>query len=305
MSYWLVIDRSGRGDFSADNLEYILPDRMSEGKIVYRNVLWDTDGSGKDNFGFARAKSLFAVVRTLQNPSCTDETAGKIRIEVIAGDPAYNFTLKDKKAMIAREWRQKTDSIRQEDLVGGEYTLTLRDDANETLTRNFTLTVPDALYITLGPDQPLSLTEPIILDVSSQVPDSVKVTYRWENSFGFSSNDRSIKVTEHGVYRVFVTKEADGCVFTDDVAITGADKQTVAVYPTILQSNDNYNVSVSMAEPGAVTVKVYNAKGILMEEMTGADNSEYQFITRLRDSGIFLVVIRTPKGMETHKIIVH
>lgn len=305
MSYWLVIDRSGRGNFSADNLEYILPDRMSEGKIVYRNVLWDTDGSGKDNFGFARAKSLFAVVRTLQNPSCTDETAGKIRIEVIAGDPAYNFTLKDKKAMIAREWRQKTDSIRQEDLVGGEYTLTLRDHANETLTRNFSLTVPDALYITLGPDQPLSLTEPIVLDVSGQVPDSVKVTYRWENSFGFSSTDRSIKVTEHGVYRVFVTKEEDGCVFTDDVAITGADKQTVAVYPTILQSYDNYNVSVSMAEPGAVTVKVYNAKGILMEEMTGTDNSEYQFITRLRDSGIFLVVIRTPKGMETHKIIVH
>lgn len=305
MSYWLVIDRSGQGNFSADNLEYILPDRISEGKIIYKDVLWDTDGSGKDHFGFARAKNLFAVVRTLKNPSCTDETAGKIRIEVIAGEPAYNFTLKDKDATIEREWRQKTDSIQQKDLVGGEYTLTLRDGSRETLTRYFTLTVPDALDITLGPDRALSQTEPIVLDVSEQVPDSVKVSYRWENSFGFSSSERSIKATEPGVYRVFVTKESDGCVFTDDVAITGADKQTIAVYPTILQSNDNYNVSVSMAAPGSVIVKVYNAKGILMEEMSGTGNSEYQFITRLRDSGIFLVVVQTPSGMETHKIVVH
>lgn len=304
MGYWLVIDRSGRGNFSADNLEYILPDRVSKGEVVYKNVLWDTDGNGKDNFGFARAKNLFAVARTLKHPSCTDETAGRIRIEVIAGEPAYNFTLKDKEARIAREWRQKTDSIQQKDRVGGEYTLTLRDGSRETLTRYFTLTVPDALDITLGPDRALSQTEPIVLDVSDQVPDSVKVSYRWENSFGFSSIERSIKAAEPGVYRVFVTKESDGCVFSDDVAITGADKQAIAVYPTLLQSNDSYNVSVSMIEPGSVIVKVYNAKGILMEEMSGEGNSEYQFITRLRDSGIYLVVIQTPKGTETHKVIV-
>ena len=49
MSYWLVIDRSGQGNFSADNLEYILPATTADGKIVYKNVLWDVDGSGQDN----------------------------------------------------------------------------------------------------------------------------------------------------------------------------------------------------------------------------------------------------------------
>lgn len=306
MSYWLVIDRSGRGDFSADNLEYILPGRTSKGKIIYKNVMWDTDGSGKDNFGFARAKDLFAVVRTLKYPSCLDETAGRIRIEVIAGDPAFNFTLTEANKKISpREWRQKVDSVEQRDLVGGEYTLTLKDGSRESLTRTFNLTVPDALYFSLGPDRPLSSMEPIILDVSAQIPDSVKVSYRWENSFGFRSSGRSITATEHGVYRVFVTKEKDGCVFTDDVAITGAETQTVAVYPTVLASNENYNISISMEEPAGVLVKVYNAKGIIVDEMNGTDNSEYQFITRLRDSGVFLVVIQTPQGMETHKVIVY
>ncbi|HEU5145575.1 MAG TPA: T9SS type A sorting domain-containing protein, partial [Chryseosolibacter sp.] len=103
----------------------------------------------------------------------------------------------------------------------------------------------------------------------------------------------------------FATKEKDGCVFTDDVAITGAKTQTVAVYPTVLASNENYNISISMEEPAGVLVKVYNAKGIIVDEMNGTDNSEYQFITRLRDSGVFLVVIQTPQGMETHKVIVY
>jgi hypothetical protein len=306
MRYWLVIDRSGRGNFSADNLEYIVPDRTSNGKVIYRNIMWDTDGSGKDNFGFVRAKNLFAVVRTLADPSCTDETAGRIRIEVIAGEPAFNFSLTEAGGKISqREWRQKIDSVQQRDLVGGEYTLTLKDGSRESLTRNFKLTVPDALYFSLGPDRPLSSTEPIVLDVSSQIPDSVKVSYRWENSFGFSSTETAIKVTEHGVYRVFVTRKKDGCVFTDDLAITGAEAQKIAVYPTILASNADYNISISMENPAAVAVKVYNATGILIDQMQGADIAEYQFITRIRDAGVFLVVIQTPQGMETRKIIVH
>lgn len=287
MSYWLVIDRSGQGNFSADNLEYILPATTADGKIVYKNVLWDVDGSGQDNFGFARAKNLFAVVRTLTNPSCTDETAGKVRIEVISGKPAFSFVFKDKDGKVTREWRQKTESVEQKDLVGGEYTLTLEDGTNETLTRQFKLTVPDALYITLGPDRPLSVSDPIVLDVSAQVADSVKVSYRWENSFGFNSTEKSIKATEPGVYRVFVTKEKDGCVFTDDVAITGAEEQNIAVYPTLLSSNENYNVSISLEKPASVIVRVFNATGLIIDEMQGADNSEYQFITRIKDSGVF------------------
>jgi len=244
-------------------------------------------------------------VRTLDFPSCTDEDAGKIRIEVVAGDPAFQFSLREKSGAVSREWRQKIDSVIQDKLVGGTYTLELRDDSKELLSRVFTLPVPDALYIDLGEDRPFSAVDPIILDVSDQVPDSVKVSYRWENSFGFNSTDRTVRVTEPGVWRVFVTKEKDGCVFTDDVAITGAEEQQVAVYPTMLRSNENYNISVSMEEVASVWVRVYNAQGFMIDEMQGKDNSEYQFITRIKDAGVFLVVVQTPKGTETHKVIVH
>jgi hypothetical protein len=133
----------------------------------------------------------------------------------------------------------------------------------------------------------------------------VQVSYRWENSFGFSSTDKKITAAESGVYRVFVTKASDGCVFTDQVTINGAEAQRVAVYPTILQKGDPYNVSVSLAKPGSVAVKVFNSRGLLVENMEGRDRLEYQFTTTLKDSGLYVVVIQTPQGMESYKIIVY
>lgn len=47
----LVIDRSGNGQFSADNCTYITPDNISsEGVASFSKVIWDADASGKDAF---------------------------------------------------------------------------------------------------------------------------------------------------------------------------------------------------------------------------------------------------------------
>lgn len=304
LGYWLVIDRSGQGNFSVDNLEYILPDAIADGKVIYKNVMWDKDGSGKDNFGFAKATQLFAVVRRVSDPSCTNETAGKIRIEVVAGQVPFQYSLTNPEAKIARDWKTAERSTDQKELVKGNYKLALSDGGDEALIRNFTLVMPDGLDINLGPDQVYSETSNIVLDVSAQVPATVPVTYRWENNFGYTSTDRKITVEESGIYRVFVTKDVDGCVFTDDVTISGAEAQRVAVYPNIISSNENYNVSVSLNKPGSVVVKVFNARGMQVQEMANAGRSEFQFITSLKDTGMYVVVIQTPQGVETRKVIV-
>ena len=305
LGYWLVIDRSGTGNFSIDNLEFIEADGVVNGRITYKNLIWDKDGSGKDNFGFAREKKLLTAVRRLNDPSCTNEKAGKVKIEVIAGKAPFHYTLTSKDGKISREWRQSATSIVQDELTKGEYTLTVKDGNKETLTRVFTLTMPDAISINLGPDQQFSAENPIVLDVTSQVPATIPVTYHWENSFGFSSDASKITVTETGVYRVFVTKESDGCVFTDDIAITGAEEQRIAVYPTVVNIGDDFHIGISLNEPGEAGVKVYNSRGFQVQEMKGLNNSEYQFITSMKDAGVYLVVIQTRKGIETRKVVVH
>jgi hypothetical protein len=305
LGYWLVIDRSGQGNYSVDNLEYILPDKISNGKVIYKNVMWDKDGSGKDNFGFAQAKELFVVVRKVSDPSCTNETAGKVTIEVVAGKAPFQYSLTNPEAEISREWKQSVKSINQGELVVGKYTLAVSDADNDKLVRNFSLAMPDALYITLGPDQKLNSGKDITLDVSSQVPDSIEVAYRWENNFGFSSTEKKIIAAESGIYRVFVTKQKDGCVFTDDMIVSGAESQRIAVYPNVVRSNESYNVSVSLDDPGKVLVTIFNSRGSQIQEMNNSGQSEFQFTTSLKDTGMYLVMIQTPKGVETRKVVVY
>jgi hypothetical protein len=304
LGYWLVIDRSGRGDFSVDNLEYILPDRVtSDGKAIYK-ITWDTDHSGKDSFGFARARNLFAVVRTLTNPSCTNETAGHIRIEMVAGQAPYQYKLTNR-SKLSREWSAREKTAEQKELVQSEYALSIKDNSGEALARNFALKMPDALTIDLGADQKLTLGSEIVMDVKPQVPDSVAVKYLWENNFGFSSATGKVSITESGIYKVTVTKQSDGCAFSDEVAISGAEEQKFAVYPTVINKGEVFNVSISLPEVGSVGVEVFDLKGMAHQTMNGEGSSEYQFKIALSTSGMYVVVLRTPRGTWSRKVIMN
>jgi hypothetical protein len=303
LGYWLVIDRSGQGNFSIDNLEYISADRTTNGKAVYK-IQWDTDRSGKDSFGFARARNLFAVVRKLNDPSCTNETAGRVRIEMIAGNAPYTYALTGKDNTIDREGKIADKAVEQKDLLKGEYTFVLKDDDSDVLTRNFNLAMPDALDIRLGEDQRLASGSEIVLDVKPHVPDSIPVRYQWENNFGFTSTASKVTITESGIYRVTVTKEKDGCAFSDEVVISGSDEQKLAVYPTVISNGDTYNISISLPEPGSVGVQVFDLKGTPYPTMSGENNSEYHFKATLNNSGMYMVVIQTPNGTESRKVIV-
>jgi hypothetical protein len=52
-AFYLVMDRSGTGNFDLKDCSYLLPDSISpDGIASFSNVIWDTDGSGKDIFTF-------------------------------------------------------------------------------------------------------------------------------------------------------------------------------------------------------------------------------------------------------------
>ena len=192
-----------------------------------------------------------------------------------------------------------------DDLHEGEFNLMMKDDANEVLARTVTLAMPDALHIDLGPDQHLQNNTPITLDITAQIPDSIQVTYDWENSFGFSSSDSVVSLNESGIYTLTVTKRVDGCKFKDQIVISGSDKQRVAVFPTLFSTTDKYNVSVSLPEPGPVVIRIFNLQGVMMKTLEGTGNAEYQFVTKGDEPGVFAVVVQTINGIETRKIIVH
>jgi hypothetical protein len=59
-NFYLIIDRSGSGDFAKGNCEYFIPDNISaDGIACFSNLYWDTDASGKDLFAFG-IKPMFS-----------------------------------------------------------------------------------------------------------------------------------------------------------------------------------------------------------------------------------------------------
>ncbi len=62
-NFYLVIDRSGSGDFVPENCTYIMPDNISpEGIASFSGVLWNTNGSGKEAFSFGLKTRLSADI---------------------------------------------------------------------------------------------------------------------------------------------------------------------------------------------------------------------------------------------------
>jgi hypothetical protein len=303
--YWLIIDRSGQGNFSADNVEYVIADNVTNGTATYKNIQWDKDGSGKDAFGFARAKNFFAVVKKIGNPTCIDQKGGHVAVTIVAGHAPYSYTLKGINNKIERNWTGSEKQNEEKYLTGGDYTVTINDNQRNQSTRVFTLVAPTTLTVDIGPDKKLVQGLPIALDASKTIPDTTAVTYKWESSFGFGSTQSKVSITESGIYQVTVTRQRDGCAFTDEVTISGSESDRLAVFPVPVQSGDPFKMSVSLQDAGTVDVKIINSSGGLVREMQGSNGSEYEFTSSISDAGLYLVVITTPKSKETYKIIVN
>jgi hypothetical protein len=302
--YWLIIDRSGQGNFAADNVEYVKTTTVNNGIATY-SVNWDTDGSGKDAFGFARAKDFFAVVKTLGNPTCIDQQGGHVLVEMVAGHAPFSYTLKGATNKISRTWQGSDSQNEEKQLTGDTYTATIKDSQQNQAVRTFTLTLPTKLKVDLGPDQSIANTPVIILDAGKDIPDSVAVSYQWESSFGFSSTSRQVSVSDAAIYTVTVTRQRDGCPFKSEITINGAETDRMAVFPVPVKSGDTFKMSISLQEAGAVDVTIVNSNGGVVKEMQGSNGTEYEFISALSDPGMYLVVITTPKGIETHKVIIN
>lgn len=304
LGYWLVIDRSGAGNFSTDALEYIQPGKVLGDSIVtFSNVRWDTDGSGSDRFGLARAGRTLPLLTQLANPSCASPAGGRVGVEIAGARGTYEYQLTSAKTGFSRRWKG-TGTAEQTGLPAGSYTLKVTGEDKSTVQRHFTLAAPNALTVDLGQDQQLAAGKEIVLDAGTRVPAAAPVTYTWENNYGFSSKAPKVNITQSGIYTVTVTN-AEGCSCTDQIIIGGQVARQFDVTPNLVKSGSTYRVNVTLEEASTTRVKVYDTKGVLHGQMQGDDRADYQFTGTGPQPGAYTVVLETPKGIETRKLVIY
>jgi hypothetical protein len=99
------------------------------------------------------------------------------------------------------------------------------------------------------------------------------------------------------------TKE--GCTFSDQIIISGTVAGRFSVQPSLVSAHGRFTVNVSLKQPWDVQVKVYDLKGKRYGQMQGEGQQEYHFTASAGEPGLYLIVLQTPAGMETRKLLVH
>lgn len=303
LGYWMVVDRSGAGDFSVNNLEYLKPDSITRNKIaIFKNLKWDKDGSGADMFSFARIEDFLVAVQTLTDPTCADRTAGTVLVNMISGKGPYHFNLAHSSSDIVREWRGN-GAAEQKNLTQGRYMLTVTAVNGRVQERPFTLHLADGPVIDLGEEQDLKGKASIELDASINVSGVVSPAYEWTSNFGFFGSGPKAIIVESGIYTATVTDLETGCYASDNVPVTGSSRTKFSTYPTLV-TDGLINVSVSLTTPENVSIVIYDTNGTLLRELKGKNQSEYLFKTHIEKPGMYLVVLKAPAELKSKKIIV-
>lgn len=303
--YWLIQNPGGYTGFPVDSLNYHLPDSASGDSLVfYRNVRWDPDHSGKDVFGFAQGRELLLKLHVLDSPTCGNPLAGKAMLQAIGGTAPFYYRVMNSNGVVAASGLMNNSSDSVGNLAMGSYLILLNDSKGHQSTRSLTMAVPKAetLAVDLGSAVELPNGGRLVFDAGQNIPAGAAASYQWTGDNGFNATTPTISVSEPGVYTVAVTSAA-GCVFRDSVDVTGKGKQHVTVYPAP-SVDGNFTISVSLPEAGDVSVDIYDLSGNKQQELAGHHNTEYRFPGHLSTPGVYMISVKTPHGVESHKMLI-
>jgi hypothetical protein len=131
---YLIIDRSGTGDFNPEDTEFYPASDLNElrSKIIFNNIFWNTRGAGKEVFTFGYKLSNVSGTVTPVHPGCSNDGValnnGSVHVGLTSGFPGFTWTLKpsDVNAQTLTG-AFYTDSLTINSLAAGSYTLTIKE----------------------------------------------------------------------------------------------------------------------------------------------------------------------------------
>lgn len=132
---YMLIDRSGTGKFLPEDVTLIKSDETDKrrGKVIFNNVLWDTDNNTTDVFTFGYYTSDFLVEVNPVSPDCVngvEQQNGSIEVKIKQGHPVYGYDLylkQDKDSTLLKtSTKGYLDSFTIDSLHSGTYTLLVK-----------------------------------------------------------------------------------------------------------------------------------------------------------------------------------
>lgn len=300
---WLAISLNSSDLFDYVNATYYCGEKTQEGKILFKNIIWDKDKNGSDSFTFIKAPNLFFNYELIEQ-NCNLSQNGRVKIKVEGG--VLPFTLNIKHNGVITSLNKNSREFEIETPTSGDYDFTLIDSKKQSFSQTIKNSSLDSFEGLLASEWFLNDDSEVevIPNIKSENV-NIAYSYQWKQDGKIISNERALKVNQQGNYSLKITNDK-GCekIFPFTVSKKSSYDNNVSVYPNPVDSNEDFKIKFNLEKPSNVEIKIFTINGVLLryEKIENITKSEYSY--RLQTSGNYLIVITTGNQSITNKLIV-
>ena len=253
--------------------------------------------------------------------TCFGDTDGSVFVEAVGGTGNLTYM-----------WDGGTMGQTLADLDSGSYSVTITDDNGCTTTATATVSYPDPIVVTaseLLPDDDPNLPNNGAINVNFDQPGNgpgYTIVARLIEALGQTqdtvlqtktsnnTSDEQLLLLCGGVYEITVT-DVSRCVGIDTTEITGnacsfvvnnirnAGLESIQVFPN--PTEGELEVELVLTNASEVSLELINAQGKLIERRDAGRVGELftRFDLSNQASGIYLLRVSTPLGVETRQVM--
>jgi hypothetical protein len=301
---WLVVDRSGSGEFGFGNTDYYPSNKNgATGNFIFDHIRWDTDGSGSDIFTLQEGTDMLAQI-DLQAPSCSPEKEGHLQLKIQGGEAPfylewYNVKTKGKIAWTVQEREVQNIS----EVTAGEYKLSIRDANQNEYQQEFSIDPKEMATTALLSSYQMKRNVPLLLDAT--VAQVGAVQYRWLTPSGHTVYAPQLQIDEAGNYQLEM--EMEGCVARKSIEVrpvaTSVFKD-LNLYPNPLGQGDPFELRIQLLEPLPLNLQIVDELGRMTHEADFPPYDFFRYQNKFVAPGTYHIRLQAGKEISSLKLVV-
>lgn len=300
-SVWLVIDRSGTGEFRLGEVDYHRGSIAGAGgSFSFQDLRWDGDGSGTDVFRLA-AGGTFIPKLWIDPPMCATAIGATVHVGVAGGEGDIRIALRQLDGTFERQLLVQDDSVRSiSDVPQGEFQLEISDASGYRLDDRLWIQAADAPNIHLDDEYLLDPVRPLIVD-AGDLPSGA--SYEWTCDGSIAGVGRMITIGRTGAYQC--TVGVDGCLSRKDFRVRTREEEgyfEVAAMPNPAVDG-RFKLNIGFSTSTTASLRIVNAHGAIVQAQDLSGSAYYSMHIDVERGSVYLVSVTSELGTRTLKLV--
>jgi hypothetical protein len=301
---WLLIDRSGKSDFSMNSTEFY-SSTLTQTPMVFNadSIQWDIDRSGNDVFCFGAGPSLL-IKHWQRNSTCNGMANGAIFVGVEGGAAPFSISIFNENNYLLKTWNVSDNSIDSlSQLSSGKYTIVVIDAKQRTQTKDLWLQPVDfnAPFI----ESSYTITDNQLVVVRPE-PLYENMNYFWTYNGQKVSEESSFVPQQPGIYELHCVSGT--CEYRKPFAVRYTkpnDQLSIQVMPNPSQRGEIVNIRIFSSDDSTpLTLRLNSETGALLNEWNLSDSNQYCIPIKLSDAGIYFVSVSNNQTAKSARFII-